>query len=266
MQPGDILPLRFDIGLVTLSFVISVLGAYVALMAAGRIRTIEGRVSGGYVAVAGIALGGVGTWSMHFIGMLAQIIPLGVTYGVWMNFLSLLVAIGLAAAALWYVGSTRFSMVRCLTAGVLAGIGVAGMHYLGMASMRMDAFFDWHAGLVGLSVVIAIVAATASIWLAFNLTGELQRIVAAVLMAVAVCGMHYTGAAAGAIICSTPRVFSGWALDGSVLPYAVFLISVVTLIVMRIEMHRSSETVRTHVAHRVDHLIHSRQSQQEWNN
>lgn len=251
--------MRFDNGLVALSIVISALGAYVALMAASRIRTIDENVNGGYVLVAGVALGGVGVWSMHFIGMLAQVIPLGVSYGIFLNFLSLAFAVAFAAAALWYVGRAPFSLVRCLNAGVLAGFGMAGMHYLGMASMRMDAFFEWNAGLVLLSVTIAVVAATASIWLAFNLTSELQRVGAALVMAMAVCGMHYTGVAAGTIICSTPRTYSGWELDSGVLPYAVFLISVVTLIVMRIELQRSSENVRTTVAHRVDNVIHARQ-------
>ncbi|OVZ55898.1 signal protein [Pigmentiphaga sp. NML080357] len=259
MQPGDILPLRFDASLVALSFVISALGAYVALLAASRIRTMDGRVHAGYVIVAGIALGGVGIWSMHFIGMLAQVIPLGVAYGLWLNLLSLVVAVVFAGAALWYVGSARFSLDRCVTGGVLAGFGVAGMHYVGMGSMRMDAFFDWNVGLVLLSVAIAVAAATAAIWLAFNLTTELQRVAAAVVMALAVCGMHYTGAAAGTIVCSTPRAFTGWQLDGNVLPYAVFMISIVTLVVMRIELHRSSEAVRANAAHRVDHLIYSRQ-------
>ncbi|RZS81641.1 MHYT domain-containing protein [Pigmentiphaga kullae] len=259
MQPGDILPLSFDASLVALSFVISALGAYVALLAASRIRTLDGGVHVGYVIVAGIALGGVGIWSMHFIGMLAQVIPLGVAYGLWLNLLSLVVAVIFAGAALWYVGSAPFSLDRCLTAGVLAGFGVAGMHYIGMGSMRMDAFFDWSIALVLLSVVIAVAAATAAIWLAFNLTSELQRVSAALVMALAVCGMHYTGVAAGTIICSTPRTFTGWQLDGSVLPYAVFLISVVTLVVMRIELHRSSEEVRANAASRVDHVIYSRQ-------
>ncbi|MDX3907732.1 MAG: MHYT domain-containing protein [Pigmentiphaga sp.] len=259
MQPGDILPLRFDASLVALSFVISALGAYVALLAAARIRNIRGRVQVGYVAVAGIALGGVGIWSMHFLGMLAQIIPFGVAYGVSHNLLGLAVAVVLAGAALWYVGGARFSFRRCLGAGILAGLGVAGMHYIGMGSLRMDAFFLWDPGLVLLSVAIAVAAATAAIWLAFNLTTEVQRVLAALVMAGAVCGMHYVGAAAGTIVCSTPRQFSGWELDGGVLPYAVFLISVVTLIIMRIELHRSSEEARSHAAQRVDHLIYSRQ-------
>jgi len=259
MQPGDILPLSFDAGLAALSFVISALGAYVALLAASRIRTLDDGVQIGYVIVAGIALGGVGIWSMHFIGMLAQLIPLGVAYGLWRNLLSLLVAVVFAGAALWYVGSARFTLGRCLTAGMLAGFGVAAMHYIGMSSLRMDAYFDWSIGLVLLSVAIAVAAATAAIWLAFNLTGELQRVAAALVMALAVCGMHYTGVVAGTVICSTPRNFTGWQLDGSVLPYAVFLISVVTLVVMRIELHRSSEEARINAAHRVDHVIYSRQ-------
>lgn len=259
MQPGDIIPLQFDSGLVALSFAISVLGAYVALLAASRIRTPDNRTHMGYVVASAVALGGVGIWGMHFIGMAAQIIPSRVAYGAPLTLFSLVVAMAFSGAALWFVGRARFTLTRCAIAGVVAGLGVVAMHYLGMDSMRMSAVFEWNRWLVTASFVVAVVAATVALWLAFNLYTEWQRIGAAVLMALAVCGMHYLGVAAGAIVCTVPRDFSGLQFDGDVLPYAVFLISLVSLIVMRVEIYRSSRDSHLQMASKLETVLTTRQ-------
>jgi len=263
MQPGDILPLEFNPGMVVLSCMIAVLGAYVALLATARIRTARGGAHPGYVVVAAIALGGVGIWGTHFVGMIAQALPFDVAYDLKLNLLSLLVAVGFSGAALWYVGGGPFSARRCLAAGVLAGCGIAGMHYLGVASMRMDAYYEWDLGMVGLSVLIAMAAATVALWLSFSVRRELHRIVAAIVMGAAVCGAHYVAQVAGIMVCTTPRTFRGLQLEGAILPYAVCLISAVTLIVMRIELYRSSEDVRANAALQVDRMLVSRQWEEE---
>ena len=115
-------------------------------------------------------------------------------------------------------GRDRFTIGRCLVGGLAAGLGVAAMHYVGISAMRMPAVFLWNLPLVVLSVLIAVIAASAALWLAFNTQNELQRAGAAVLMAVAVCGMHYTGAAAGTVVCTTPRDGAGMQIGGVLLP------------------------------------------------
>jgi NO-binding membrane sensor protein with MHYT domain len=258
MQPGDILPLRLDPGMIGFSYVIAALGAYVALLAAARIRSAEGSARIGYVAVAAIAFGGVGIWGMHFVGMIAQVLPLDVAYGLELTLLSLLVAVGMSGFALWYMGRAPFSARRCLAAGVLSGCGIAAMHYLGIAAMRMDAYFEWRPGLVALSVLIAIAAATASLWLAFRNLGGLSRMAAALVAGVAISGMHYMAQTAGIIVCTTPRTFHGLSLDGSVLPYAIALIAAVALIVMRIELHRADEGARADAALQAERALAAR--------
>lgn len=258
MQPGDVVALKFESGLVALSFVISALGAYVALLAASRIRGADNRAHLGYVAVAAVALGGIGIWGMHFIGMIAQVLPFSIGYSLISTLISLIVAIFFSGAALWFLGSAKFTLKRCVIAGSLAGVGVAAMHYIGMGSMRMDAVFEWNTGLVVASVVIAVVAASAALWLAFNVVDDVPRIGAALIMAVAVCGMHYTGAAAGVIVCTTPRAFSSMQLDGGLLPYAVFLISVITLVVMRVELYRSSKENQLKMASKLEKVLNTR--------
>ena len=242
MNPGDVVPLSFNGGLVALSFLTAVLGSYVALLAAVGIRTEtqDGDIRLGYILIGAVAMGGVGIWSMHFIGMQAQDLPFLVGYQVGLTVLSFLVAAGFSGWAFWYVGRDRFTIGRCLVGGLAAGLGVAAMHYVGISAMRMPAVFLWNLPLVVLSVLIAVIAASAALWLAFNTQNELQRAGAAVLMAVAVCGMHYTGAAAGTVVCAAPRDGTGMQIGGVLLPYIAFGLSAVVLVLMRWHLQRAS--------------------------
>ncbi|MEI2415639.1 MHYT domain-containing protein [Orrella sp. JC864] len=260
MNPGDVVPLAFDASLVALSYVIAALGAYVALLAAARIRRCgqSGQLNMAYVALAAAALGGVGIWSMHFIGMQAQVIALPVYYHGGKTLLSLAVAVLFSGAALWYVGHGTSHDQRWLVGGLLAGAGVAGMHYIGMSAMRMPAVVEWSLPLVLVSVAIAVAAAGAALWMAFSIEREWQRVVAALFMAGAVCGMHYTGAAAGTIVCVAPPsegVAAAGLMGGRSLPYVVFLLSAATLVGMRWLLHRTSAEYRAQVSARVNALL-----------
>ncbi|PTW95443.1 signal protein [Achromobacter mucicolens] len=259
MSPGEVVPLSFDGGLVALSFLIAALGSYVALLAAAGIRaeTQDGEIRMGYIVIGAVAMGGVGIWSMHFIGMLAQNLPFEVGYQIGLTMLSFLVAAGFSGWAFWYVGRERFSFIRCLIGGCAAGFGVASMHYVGMSAARMPAVLLWNLPLVVLSVLIAVVAATAALWLAFNTQNERQRIGAAILMAVAVCGMHYTGAAAGAVICTAKNDAAGGYIGGAMLPYIAFALSIITLLLMRWHLQRASQRFRVRMAQRIDSIIES---------
>lgn len=200
---AELLPVTYAPLLVALSFLVSAVGAYTALLAAGAARTDDQPVNRINVLLAGVALGGVGIWSMHFIGMVAWQVDLSVGYRLLETMVSLVAAVIVSSLALGYVASGPVSLRRLLVAGPLAGIGVAVMHYLGMYSMRFNGYFDWNASVVGLSVLIAMTAATAALWLAFNTKQRSHRVAAALVMATAVCTMHYTGMAAASVICTT---------------------------------------------------------------
>ena len=147
--------------LVALSFLISVAGAFVALTAATRIqhnsahRTIN-------ILAAGVALGGVGVWAMHFVGMLALDLDVASSFSMIETGVSLAVAVLAASLALGFVAKAPDSLPRMLGAGALLGTSVAFMHYLGMYGMKFGGYIQWNYEVVAISLVIAVVAATAA--------------------------------------------------------------------------------------------------------
>jgi NO-binding membrane sensor protein with MHYT domain len=198
----------FQLSYVAISFAISVLGAFVALTAATRIRRRNGSISLVNTVSAGMALGGIGVWSMHFIGMLALKLDLAVAYSMLETLVSLVAAIAATSMALGFVAKRPDSAPRLLIAGFLLGMGVVVMHYLGMYGMRFGGFIQWNFGIIGISAVIAVVAATVALWLAFNTRTVALRLCAALLMGVAVCAMHYTGMQAAEFVCTVANRFT----------------------------------------------------------
>lgn len=189
--------------LVALSLVISAVGAFTALTASGRIVGRDRRVNLLNVLASGMALGGIGVWAMHFIGMLAVRVNMGVSYSMVETLLSLVVAVVGSSAALMWVAGRPDSLARIAGAGVLLGLGVCGMHYLGMYGMRFAGYLAWSLTQVAASVGIAIVAATAALWLAFRVRSFTGRVSASLVMAGAVGAMHYTGMAAADFVCTS---------------------------------------------------------------
>ena len=114
---------------------------------------------------------------------------------------------GVSAFALGYMASARFSYRRLAVAGPVAGLGVSVMHFMGMASMSFGGYLEWNGAMVLLAVLIAVVAASAALWLAFHVRRTLHRVAAAFVMAAAVCAMHYTGMAAADVVCTTASRF-----------------------------------------------------------
>lgn len=234
----ELLPVTYAPALVLLSFLISAVGAFTALTAAAAARRPDGRASRLNIFFAGLALGGIGIWSMHFVGMIAWQVQLGVGYRLLETMVSLVAAVIVSALALGYVAANPRDWKRFLVAGPLAGMGVAVMHYLGMYSMRFGGFFDWSEGIVALSVLIAMAAATAALWLAFHTTQLWQRVAAALVMAGAVCTMHYTGMAAASVMCTTSNrnaIPAGLMRPGD-LPMMVVAIAVAVAFVIGVDL------------------------------
>jgi NO-binding membrane sensor protein with MHYT domain len=145
--------------------------------------------------------------------------------------------VGVAASAigLFVVGRSDGGPFNLPLGGVLTGLGVAWMHYTGMAAMIMQAKITYDDTLYYASIAIAVVAATVALWLAFNLRGNLQRFGSAIVMGIAVCGMHYTGMFAVRMERTKEAVAStGISLSSTDLAYYVFGVTAVLLALLLI--------------------------------
>jgi NO-binding membrane sensor protein with MHYT domain len=180
-----------------LAFAMSCLGSFLGLRCVILSRAYEGAAKARWLILASVAIGAVGIWSMHFIAMLGFTIPgEPIRYNVLETVASMLLAVAVVGAGLFIVGFGHGHLSRLLLGGVIIGVGVAGMHYLGMAAMSMTGTMSYRLPLVALSVLIAIVAGTAALWIGTWIRGIAATIGATVVMGIAVTGMHYTGMAA----------------------------------------------------------------------
>jgi diguanylate cyclase (GGDEF)-like protein len=227
----------YNLLLVLLSLLVAVLASYTALDMAGRVVTAQGRAAFWWL-IGGASAMGVGIWSMHFVGMLAFSLPIPLGYDVSITLASLAIAIAASAFALWLVSRRELPWRRLAGGALLMGVGVAGMHYTGMAALRMKPGIDYDPAMFVLSVVIAVLASGAALWIAFRLRGHSHRVRvlragAAVVMGVAIVGMHYTGmAAAGFPLGSV----CGAAHTGASTEWLALVIILITLAVLAIAL------------------------------
>ncbi|KAF0866748.1 bifunctional diguanylate cyclase/phosphodiesterase [Pseudomonas sp. LD120] len=225
--------------LVVISLFVAILSSYTALDLTGRIATTQGRAA--YLWMSGGALAmGIGVWSMHFIGMLAFELPIALGYDITLTALSLLISILSCGFALWLVSQPRLPLWQLMFGALIMGSGISGMHYTGMAAMRMQPGIDYDPSLFGASLLIALGASAAALWIAFRLRQNtphvrLARSGAAVVMGFAIVGMHYTGMAAarfadGSFCGALGSGLSGKGLDNLVLitTLAVLIIALLT--------------------------------------
>ena len=178
-------------------YVMSCLGAYLGLRCVILARAYTGFARARWLSLAAVAIGAVGIWSMHFIAMLGFSVPgMPILYNVPMTVGSMLLAVFVVGTGLCIVGFGDGSWPRLVAGGVIIGVGVAAMHYMGMAAMSMPGTMSYNLPLVLVSVLIAIVAGTAALWIGTWVRGVATTVGAAMVMGIAVSGMHYTGMAA----------------------------------------------------------------------
>ncbi len=189
----------YDIRLVALSVGIAICASYVALDLAGRVNAARNNARIAWLIGGAVAMG-TGIWSMHFIGMLAYRLPVQVYYHVPTVILSLVAAIAASLVALFMVSRPSVSVLHVIVGSLLIASGISGMHYTGMAAMRLPAMHQWDTTLVATSVVVALIVALAALGLTFMFREEghdqVLKGICAIIMGFAVPAMHYTGMAA----------------------------------------------------------------------
>ncbi|MER7170460.1 MHYT domain-containing protein [Streptomyces mesophilus] len=188
----------FSYGLVTpiAAYVMACVGGALGLRCTARSLVVGNSWRPGWLALGAAAIGS-GIWTMHFIAMMGFTVKEApVSYDPSLTFASLGVAIVMVGIGVFIVGYRGPTVMALFTGGTITGLGVASMHYLGMAAMRLRGALEYDTVTVAASVVIAVVAATAALWCAAQVRGFLWSLGASLIMGLAVSGMHYTGMAA----------------------------------------------------------------------
>lgn len=229
--PSDVMKGHYDLSLVVLSYLIAVLASYVALDLAGRLQREKKKNTKLFLFFGGAIAMGAGIWSMHFIGMLAFILPMSMTYEYFWTGLSLLVAMLASGFALFLITKLDRSVIYLGLGGVLLGLGIATMHYMGMNGMTDHVNIHYKFGIFSLSILIAIVASEAALWLMLksNQGTFKQKIylktISSLVMGVAICGMHYTGMAAAVFTPLTHSMVMMETIDSAILARYIAIIT-----------------------------------------
>ena len=186
----------YDLRLVALSVVIALFSSFAALDLAGRVTASQNKARIAWL-IGGSAAMGLGIWSMHYIGMLAFSMPVPMFYDPPTVFLSLLAAIAASAVALFTVSRKRMGAWQVVFGSICMGSGIAAMHYIGMAALRVSARVSYNSWLVLASILLAVTISLVALLLTFRVREEKKttwrKIVSALAMGSAIPVMHYTG-------------------------------------------------------------------------
>ena len=230
---------HYDPVLVCLSVVVAMFASYASLLVAQHIS--NARTSGArhwWTAVGGLCLGG-GIWAMHFVGMLAFSLPCVSSYNATITLLSTIPGILASTVAIKIISRRALSPTRLATGGLLIGAGIGAMHYAGMAAMRLDGLIRYDSKLFVLSILVAIALATLALWIKFRLHAWSIRwntwvtVASAVVMGLAVSGMHYTAMAAAYFIRDGDNTIASSGISPTFLA-SIVLIATSLIVVMTI--------------------------------
>lgn len=242
-DPSVLVLSSYDPVLVLLSLVIAVFTAGMALQLAGEARDSSHPVARQVTILTGsLALGG-GIWAMHFLGMLAFELCATVRFDLGITLLSMLPSLAASWVALSLLARRDLSLLQLCTGGVLVGAGIGAMHYCGMEAMQMAPLLRYDPWMFALSIVVAVALAILALWVRFGLEGRLPALwallISALVMGLAISGMHYTGMAAARFV-GTPEsnapiaiVDSGYvagAISLLTVALTVFVVAVNTLL------------------------------------
>lgn len=247
---------HYDLALVGLSILVAIIASYTALDLAGCVSasTSSPRKSWSWLIAGAVAMG-LGVWSMHFIGMLAFHLPIPVAYDLVISLLSMSIAVIVSAVALLILRRPELKTINLFLGAILMGIGICAMHYTGMFAMQMSPPIRYNPYIVASSVLIAMGASLAALWIAFQLRAKrskfalLAKLGSAAVMGLAIAGTHYTGmAAAHFSIGSTCLAASAGGIDNTGMAISIgvgtLVILSLTLVVSALDAHFALSNAR----------------------
>lgn len=240
----------YDLRLVALSVFIAVIASYTAFTLSCRIIRASGKSRFLWLAGGAFSMG-TGIWSMHFIGMLAFRMPIPVEYDVHITLLSLLIAIVVSGFALFMASGSQMGLWNLILSGTVMGAGIASMHYTGMMAMETGASISYDPFLFALSVLIAILASITALRMVSTLQAKEQdahvkvKVLSALVMGIAIAGMHYTGMAAAVFpsgMARLPTNLPGSSWLAGTIGLSSFMILTIALILSLVDSHLASRT------------------------
>jgi diguanylate cyclase (GGDEF)-like protein len=189
--------------LVFASYCVAVIASYTAIYFGTRVFDLSGRSRRFWLAAGALSLGS-GIWSMHFVGMSAYSMPMHMhmSFNATLTLLSWIPAVLASALALYVITLPKVSAKTVASSALIMGAGIFAMHYGGMYAMQMHPGIEYNTLLVILSGVIAVVASGAALVICRKVRDVPPqyalafKVLAALVMGAAICGMHYTGMAA----------------------------------------------------------------------
>ena len=198
--PGTLLTGSYNWGFVLLSYMVAVFASYTALNLAVKISASKGTNKNIWLTVCAFTLA-TGCWALHFIGMLAFQLPVAISYDIGTTLLSLGIILFSAGIA-FHTAGTAPSPGRWTLSGLILGIGIAAMHYTGMAALTFEGELYFTPTLFVLSLFLALVAGIAVVWMIMKRVGvknlpenHLLTFNWALILAGAFSAMHYTAMA-----------------------------------------------------------------------
>jgi NO-binding membrane sensor protein with MHYT domain/hemoglobin-like flavoprotein len=181
--------------LVLLSIGVAILGSLTALALTSQASREDDAGRRSFALANGALIMGATIWSMHFVAMMAVVFPVVVNYNLLETIASVCIAILATGIGLYIASTSKFGFMSIPLGGLFMGLGIAGMHYLGMSAIRgCGQAYDLR--LVAASVGIAIGASCAALWFAFYRRNLIITLAGGVVQGLAIASMHYTAMAA----------------------------------------------------------------------
>jgi signal transduction histidine kinase/NO-binding membrane sensor protein with MHYT domain/CheY-like chemotaxis protein len=232
VEGSEYMQSSYNLYLVALSFFIAAYASYSMLSVSERLINAESKIK--WLLAGSVTLGS-GVWSMHFIGMLAFEMNMPMTYDFGMTVFSGVIVLAASALAMYLLGWYQLSFKRICFGGFIIGLGIACMHYIGMEAMIMAADISYDSFLFTISIIVAITASIAALWIAYFLSSlqhkhhQLFMIAASIIMGIAIAGMHYIGMAAAIYTPIENTVIEIDDFDNSILIWTVTLITILVI-------------------------------------
>jgi signal transduction histidine kinase/CheY-like chemotaxis protein/NO-binding membrane sensor protein with MHYT domain len=239
--------ITYNYYLVALSYFIAAYASYAMLSISERLIKSKSKTKwllGGSVSLAS------GIWSMHFIGMLAYEMNMPVTYELGLTIFSGIIVLAAAALAMYLIGWHQLTTKRIVLGGTIIGLGIAAMHYIGMAAMIMPARISYDPFLFIMSILIAITASIAAMWIAHYLASSNSKhhntliFIASLIMGIAIAGMHYVGMESASYTPINAISIATDTLDNLIL---ISTITLITLLIITSALFASKNKSETHL-------------------